>query len=257
MVANMEAPWEDIRQCLIAVIHELNKIVDQLKPVAEQECPSGSALIYEQQRKINVASGLYDDLQVSKITGQDKISISEEGDFCTVNWNGTAVRVKNSKGIRLLSVLADNPGRQFHVIDLERYERKEDPDHYGASFSPLHAGPILDDQAKNSYKERLQELRDELDEAQRFNDVLRATKIREEIAILTRELARALGLHGDRMAISEAERARVRTTLAIKGVIGKISGYNSSIGWHLAISVKTGLFCSYQPHVAIDRVNAK
>lgn len=249
VVANMEPPWEDIRRCLIAVIHELNKVVAQLQPMADRSLDSPLKCV--QPHQVDVPS-LRADFQMSEAAIRDNVSISEEGEFCTVNLNGKALRVKNSKGTRLLSVLTDHPGRQFHVLDLERYERKDHPDNWGTSL-PLHAGPILDDRAKNSYRERLQELRDELEEAQRFNDMLRASKIREEIAILTRELARALGLHGDRMAISEAERARVRTTLAIKGVIGKISSYDSSIGWHLAISIKTGLFCSYQPRVILGK----
>ena len=102
--------------------------------------------------------------------------------------------------------------------------------------------------AKNAYRARLVELRDELEEAQVFNDLFRTSKIREEMAILTNELARAFGLYGrSRLALSDAERARVRVKLAVKGAIDKISKYDSSVGWHLETSVKTGSFCLYRP----------
>ena len=91
-------------------------------------------------------------------------------------------------------------------------------------------------------------LRDELNEAQGLNDIFRTSKIKEEMAILTKELARAFGFYGrNRLALSDAERARVRVTLAVKGAIERISKYEPSLGWHLAASVKTGAFCLYRP----------
>ena len=175
-------------------------------------------------------------------------SLVDEGEFWTIAWDRKIVRMKGSKGVRLLGVLIDNPGRQFHVTDLESYERKHDPSGDDSSFAPSDAGPMLDGDAKKAYSARLVELRDELEEAQRFNDVFRTSKIRAEMAILTNELARAFGLYGkSRLALSDAERARVRVTLAVKGAIEKISKYNSLVGWHLATSVRTGAFCLYRP----------
>ena len=107
---------------------------------------------------------------------------------------------------------------------------------------------MLDEDTKNAYKAHLVELRDDLEEAHQFNDLFRASKIREEMATITNELARAYGLYGTtRRAASDAERARVRVTVAVKGAIEKISKYDSAIGWHLATSVRTGAFCIYRP----------
>jgi non-specific serine/threonine protein kinase len=74
----------------------------------------------------------------------------------------------------------------------------------------------LDAEAKAAYKRRLEDLRDELDEAERFNDPLRAVRAREEIDAIVRQLAAATGLGGrQRAAGSHAERARLAVTKRI------------------------------------------
>ena len=55
---------------------------------------------------------------------------------------------------------------------------------------------MLDDSAKQAYRERIQELHEDLEAARLFNDLGRVAKIEDEICIITRELARAVGLGG-------------------------------------------------------------
>ncbi len=248
----MELLWKEIRRHVTDLVRELDRLIEQIHQVAENQ----SSLLKtddehnRSQDELNHAHSLV--MNIATIAKTDITihcaSAVNEDEFWTINLDHKIVRVKSSKGVRLLAVLIDNPGRQFHVMDLERHERKDPPQGVNSSLRSSDAGPVLDESARTSYKVRLRDLRDELEEAQRFNDPFRASKIQEEMAILTKELARAFGLHGDsRMAISDAERARVRVTLAIKGAIGKISRYEPALGWHLATTVKTGSFCSYLP----------
>jgi non-specific serine/threonine protein kinase len=111
------------------------------------------------------------------------------------------------------------------------------------------AGPILDSKAKKAYRERLDELREDADEAERASDPERAARARIEMAFLGDELAGALGLGGrDRSAASAAERARVNVTRTIRMAIDRISINNPALGKHLSRRVRTGTFCSYAPH---------
>jgi hypothetical protein len=110
------------------------------------------------------------------------------------------------------------------------------------------AGELLDARAKAEYKSRLEDLRAELDEAESFNDPVRATRIREEIDFIVSELARAVGLGGrDRRAASHAERARLNATRAIKAALDNIARNHPSLGRHLRSTIKTGRYCSYSP----------
>jgi hypothetical protein len=65
---------------------------------------------------------------------------------------------------------------------------------------------------------------------------------------IARELAAAVGLGGrDRRAASNAERARVNVTRAVKKAIGRIEHEDAHLGRELATTVHTGTFCRYEP----------
>jgi hypothetical protein len=263
----MDIFWEEIRRCLADSVSELERLAEQMQSLVEtralesiEPVSSGLQRAKEKLGRLNEIGRIYSrsvDMRSGKDTDVNCASSVNEGEFWTFEWDRRIVRMKDSKGVRLLGVLIENPGRQFHVTDLETYKGEHHPTRDDFSFAPSDGCPILDEEAKNAYKARLVELRDELDEAQGFNDIFRTSKIREEMAILTKELARASGLYGrNRLALSDAERARVRVTLAIKGAIEKISKYESSVGWHFAASVKTGAFCLYRPSPIAESTNS-
>ena len=66
---------------------------------------------------------------------------------------------------------------------------------------------------------------------------------------MQRELAKATGLGGrDRGGSgSHAERARVNVTRAVRATLKRITGYHPRLGHELQQSVKTGLYCVYEP----------
>ena len=85
-----------------------------------------------------------------------------------------------------------------------------------------------------------------------FHDTGRAAPIQEEIDLLTRELTGALGLGGHaRRAGSAAERARLNVTRAIKRTLACVAESHPALGAHLARTVKTGTFCSYEPETPV------
>lgn len=110
------------------------------------------------------------------------------------------------------------------------------------------AGDILDPEAKAAYRRRLEELEDELLEAESWNDTGRVARAREERDFLAREVAAAVGLGGrNRRAASASERARISVTRAIRGALLRIREHSPALGRDLTASVKTGTFCSYNP----------
>ncbi len=183
-----------------------------------------------------------------------------EGEYWTVAYDGSVVRVKDAKGLRHLARLLAHPGREFHAVDLEAAEgQAARPAPVGsrerAAGAELavrpdlgDAGELLDATAKAAYKARLDELQTELDEADSFNDPVRVANTRQEMDFLVGELARAVGLGGrDRRAASHAERARLNASRAIRVAMANLARANPSLGRHLAATVRTGRYCSYTP----------
>jgi tetratricopeptide (TPR) repeat protein len=171
-------------------------------------------------------------------SAQRTARLSHEGDVWTVACDGELTRLKDSKGLAYLLQLLRHPGHEFHALDLGGAENLRAGD----------AGEMLDADARRAYKARLGELRDELQEAEELNDIGRAARLREEMEMLADELSRASGLGGrSRKAGSDAERARLNVTRAVRKVVRKIEAGCPLLGRHLDRSVQTGLFCAYQP----------
>jgi len=182
---------------------------------------------------------------------------SRKGGYWTIGYQRHVAFLKATRGLHDLALLLRNPGREFHVCELVG-QPVGSPLVLGKGGSAAGAwqdgllsdvGPILDAQAKAEYKRRLDDLRRDLEEAERFNDTSRAERDREEVDALAEQLAAAVGLGGrDRRIGSEAERARSAVTKRIKSSIKRIGQPIPSLGGHLVTRVKTGYFCSYSPH---------
>jgi hypothetical protein len=183
-----------------------------------------------------------------------------QGDYWTIRYQGHAAILKTTRGLECLRYLLRHPGREIHVSELLATLIEAPAPallgsvrEAGAYLVPTarlpDAGPILDSQSKAEYKRRIDELRNDLEEAERFGDSHRASKVRSEMNAIAEQLAAAVGLGGrDRRASSAAERARSAVTKRIKEAVTRIAEVIPPLGHHLAARIKTGYFCSYNPH---------
>jgi non-specific serine/threonine protein kinase len=179
-----------------------------------------------------------------------------QGDYWTIRYHGHKAFFKATRGLHCLALLLRYPGREFHVsellaslMDAPTRGRLRDAGDQLVTAGFSDAGPVLDARAKAECKRRLNDLRQELKEAEQFNDGDRAAKARDEMQGIAQHLASAVGLGGrDRKASSDAERARCAATKCIKQAIQKIAETIPTLGHHLTARIKTGYFCSYNPH---------
>jgi tetratricopeptide (TPR) repeat protein len=185
----------------------------------------------------------------------------KDGDVWTVAFGGRAVLLKDSKGLRDIAVLLRRPGAEIHCSELiaaaegagprapSRRERAE----AGMSEGPPAGAEVIDRQAREAYRRRLVELREDLEEAEDANDIERAARARAEMDLLAGELAAAYGLGGrSRTSGDPTERARKAVTERIRAAIGRIQDAHPALGLHLRNSINTGTFCSYRPEAVID-----
>ena len=180
-----------------------------------------------------------------------------EGDFWTVVTPRGSTHVRDAKGMRHLATMLAQPGRPIHVLDLAAGSPTgsgvgdvDEADSGDAGFIVGFgdAGEVLDDAAKNAYRQRLSELEESIGEAERFNDIGRAAQLGAERDMLIEQLAQAVGLGGrDRRAVSVSERARVNVTRAIRSAIRKISELDRDAGHYLDVTVVTGTYCVFDP----------
>jgi len=200
----------------------------------------------------------------AQLAASDQI-FRHEGEYWTVVFAGTVRRIRDIRGMRYLAHLLSHPHDEVHVLTLAAespipLESESTSGRTRQSAADLgtaadvvltgftDAGEMLDPQAKAAYRQRLQELRAELDEAQAYHDAGRIEKLQTELEFLTRELSQAVGLGGrTRKAASAAERARINVTKALKIAIRKITEQHPALGQYLAQTIRTGTFYIYEP----------
>jgi hypothetical protein len=167
------------------------------------------------------------------------LTVTRDGELWTLRLGDLTTRLRDSKGLAYLDELVRAPHRELHVAQLVA----------GGGTAELgDAGPVLDPQARRQYETRLEDLEEELREAESFGDRARAARAEAEIEALADELARAVGLGGrDRRAAALTERARVNVQRRLRDVLKRAADAEPRIGEHLRLSVKTGTYCSYSP----------
>jgi tetratricopeptide (TPR) repeat protein len=182
-----------------------------------------------------------DEPAVSSRGLEPKLVMEQTGDRWTISYGDDAAQLKDADGLHYLAALVARPEVDVHVLDLLAVRGR-------TGVETGDAGPALDARAKAAYKERLEDLADRLEEAERFGDTGKAERAEAEMAAIKDELARAVGLGGrDRKTGASAERARVNVTLRIKKAVEKIDAVSPGLGHHLKTCVKTGVFCIYRP----------
>jgi non-specific serine/threonine protein kinase len=194
-------------------------------------------------------------------TGLGPAAFYRRGDIWTIGPPGHQIQLRDAKGLAHIARLLAAPHVEFHALDLVGGASAGDRGGGAAAAAAASgtgieirprgagdAGPVLDHQAKAAYRARAAELQEEIDEAEAFSDPARAARAREELAFLARELAGAVGLHGrDRKTGSDAERARVNVTRAIRTALKRVSDHDPVLGRRLGADIRTGTFCVYEP----------
>jgi hypothetical protein len=174
--------------------------------------------------------------------------LHRDGQVWLIQWRGRRSTVADSTGVRDLAVLLGKPGQAVPALEL--VEAAGGPP---AAAAGADLGPILDDQARRSYRNRLAQLDQELDDADAAADLARAERLRLERSMLVDELAGAFGLGGrPRIAGDPADRARKAVTMRVRAAITTIARQDEALGRHLRVTIRTGRLCSYQPEEPVS-----
>jgi hypothetical protein len=174
---------------------------------------------------------------------------TREGEFWTLAFGEEEARLRHSKGMVYLATLLAHPGRELHAIEIAgAYQRDLPGDDRRIALSAEQGIELIDDEAKAAYRERVEHLRAEIDEATALADIERSARAKAELQALEDHLSSAIGLRGRaRKASTPAERARLSVGRAVKTSIRRIKTCCPSLGDHLEATVRTGYYCSYRP----------
>jgi len=213
--------------------------------------PADAALarsLREESQRLAIAYGL------TPTTPDVALTLQRDGAVWTVRRGTAVVRLPDSRGLGYLAALVGNPGRDIPAVQLAGLSGDDGappaPAFEDGLASPPASSfdPVLDEPARAAYRQRLRDLEQDIDEAAGWHDTGRLAQLKAERDFLVRKLASSLGLGGRaRRFTSDAEKARVNVTRAIRSAIAKISEQAPDIGEHLSTAISTGYNCRYEP----------
>lgn len=166
--------------------------------------------------------------------------LERQGEIWLMEFGGRDVRIRHSKGLSYLAYLLSRPRTLISAEELASIDAGRE------RTVQSGLGPVIDDRARRAYAQRLREIDEELEAA--ADDLGRRGRVEAERDALLDELRRVSGLGGrTRTAGSSAERARSSVTKLLKGAVEKLREVHPAAGRHLALTVRTGTWCSYDP----------
>jgi hypothetical protein len=171
-----------------------------------------------------------------------------DGAVWVLGFGGREVSLPDAKGLRDLHILLGQPGHDVPAVELLSPEG-------GAvvvAARRMGGDPVLDEEAKSRYKQRLVRLDEEIDRAAARGDGGRAAELDHERKALIDELRAAAGLGGrTRRLGDEAERARKSVTARLRVTLRKLDESHAELAAHLRASVSTGATCRYDPQPGV------
>ena len=163
-------------------------------------------------------------------------SFVKENEMWQISFEGKTVFIPEVKGFVDMARLLETPEKEFHCTSL-----------FGTGVLGS-AEPIFDDKAKQSYKRKIQELQEEIRSCEDQSNFERAAELQQEYSDLVDHLSTSLGMGGKTRKVNDPmEKMRSAVTWRIRNAIQKIEKSHPALGKHFAHSIKTGLFCSYNP----------
>jgi tetratricopeptide (TPR) repeat protein len=170
------------------------------------------------------------------------IVLQRDGRVWRVRQGDHAALVPHTIGMCYLAEMIRHPDVEIAAVALSSG--------YAGPCPSISDQPVLDARAKAEYRRRIEELQEEVDEAETCADLERAARARAELDRFVDELTRSMGLAGrSRSFADDAERARIAVRKAIKRALATISEADPDLGREIGSRVVTGARCVYRAPV--------
>jgi hypothetical protein len=199
-------------------------------------------------RLTNPPDTLYQEAHPTSSTGLN--ALRRNGDYWLVTYKGKTSLMRHSVGIQHVARLLSRPTVSVHVLDLAGGDGAQDGPHSSAN----HPADLESDlKARDQYRQRLHDLSEEMDLAERNHDVGRMGLLERERTALLQELSRAFSISGSpRPGRSNAERARISVRNRITAFVKALRPHDPEAARHFERSIQTGMLCTYDPSERTD-----
>jgi hypothetical protein len=169
------------------------------------------------------------------------------GDYWHVSFDGKTTHLEDVAGHGYIARLLAEPKRNIPAVTLLAARAGLDPRVAAGSL-----GEQLDDVGRATFRKRYEELSEELEEAQKNNDLGRVTKVQADMDSFSEELSRATGLGGRPRQTTDADRVRKSVSMAVTRSIERVATKHPALGRHLEKFITSGYTFRYDPEPLVD-----
>lgn len=162
-----------------------------------------------------------------------------------LRFGGRTAHLPDAKGLHDLAALITAQGADVHVRDLLDQAA-------ATAVAGTGADPVLDERARAKYRDRLDALAEQIEDAELLGQLDKAARLAGERSAVIRELAAASGFGGrNRRLGDEAERARKAVGARVRDSLRRIERVHPALATHLRAALRMGIVCSYRPAIAM------
>ena len=156
------------------------------------------------------------------------------GDHWRIDFLSESFYLRDSKGLRYLLLLAENPGRKFSLDQV-------------VAAGDAEAGAERRSTPEEFFRNRLHEIRSEMQVANDQNDLGRRLWMQMEVERMAEQIEGRGAGEVDEQVAESAERTRKSIGNSIRRTITSIAKFSPLLAAHLEVSVRTGGSLSYVP----------
>lgn len=165
-----------------------------------------------------------------------------QGDLREIAYAGTTTTIKDMQGLRAIALLLVRPHTNIPAVEVRASLAGVEQATFAGSTGPMVTGEALAE-LRRSYEE----LNEELAEAEDRNDLGRQQKLRGDLAALAQHLRQVTGKDGTPRRQSDAERARVAVTQAVRRALAALKAKHAALHDHLGRCIRSGAVLCYRP----------
>lgn len=156
-----------------------------------------------------------------------------------VTWQDERASLSHTKGLTDIAALVRRPGQEVAALELAG----------GTLLAGQSTSALIDLDALRAYRDRLDEIDDEIERAGEYADSGRVSLLGDEREQILGEIRRATGLGGRLRpnANDPSERARKAVSARMRDAIRRLDAVAPQLAAHLDRSIHTGLRCVYRP----------
>lgn len=174
-----------------------------------------------------------------------RLTCTRQGQLWTIEDGERLAVVPDCVGMDYLSRLIASPDIAVPAVELAGAQ--------GVFAARQSRQPLLDVTAREQYRQRAEELKADIDDAERCADLGRAAGARDELEVLVAELEHATGLAGRQRVFTDTpERARTSVRKALRRALNAVAAADEELAHQLETRLITGTRCTFvsQPPAA-------